>query len=271
MRRLILPAAPREQFYAPGGSQTRPQWMGDRQPAAIAPAPRLRVPQKPRAVTRKRDQRCRPPTSNLVAPCGSPPPIPTVGPGATIPLAYARSPRSLNLHRPTSSSPLPPFCLLVAGQLPVDGSAEAPRAVGASLDHPGARASTTAARPDAQRAQQLDDSGRQARTTHRPPSPPPPLQVTSATPRPPSKRAPRRAGARAGWCSSSSLCASRRAAARLPLGCRQARARARALLGVARAAHPRARRASCSPNLACLHSRSVPGGGAARRIARRAW
>ena len=206
MRRLILPAAPREQFYAPGGSQTRPQWMGDRQPAAIAPAPRLRVPQKPRAVTRKRDQRCRPPTSNPVAPCGSCPLLTTAGPGVTIPLASARSPRPLDLHRPIASSPLPPLLPALAGQVLVVGSVEALPAARASLGACHARASASAARAHTLRMRQPVLSGREARTTHRPPTPTSPLQVTWTPPRSPPTCASRPAGPWAGWSTSSSHC-----------------------------------------------------------------
>ena len=100
---------------APQNRTLAPEWMevDDPSPGSSGRAATFGRALQPsvRPLPRKRDQRCRPPTSNPVAPCGSCPLLTTAGPGVTIPLASARSPRPLDLHRPTSSSPLPQFCL----------------------------------------------------------------------------------------------------------------------------------------------------------------
>ena len=195
---------------APQNRTLAPEWMevDDPSPGSSGRAATFgRAPQPSvRPLPRKRDQRCRPPTSNPVAPCGSCPLLTTAGPGVTIPLASARSPRPLDLHRPIASSPLPPLLPALAGQVLVVGSVEALPAARASLGACHARASASAARAHTLRMRQPVLSGREARTTHRPPTPTSPLQVTCTPPRSPPTCASRPAGPWAGWSTSSSRC-----------------------------------------------------------------
>ena len=108
---------------------------------------------------------------------------------------------------PTDFLQPPPSILPPSGwQLLMVGSAEALPAARASLGACHARASASAARAHTLRMRQPVLSGREARTTHRPPTPTSPLQVTCTPPRSPPTCASRPAGPWAGWSTSSSRC-----------------------------------------------------------------